>query len=678
MDMTFVIILVIVAIAVALVIAFLMFGQGDNRFTFDIGGAAPRAAGGAGDTSDTAFHTRLSGLQVFSGTVIGALLARLWSMQLVSADSYNKQAESNRTRTISTEAPRGRILDRNGVELVTNRPMLTVVAKPAVADDALACQLLGNLIGMPAQAVRRKVQDTSAGAQSDRTVAADVSRRVVAFIQERPYLFSNVEVVERNARMYPKGSLAAHVLGYTGAISADQLEAQKDSKDAEGGSLDYQLGDTVGQSGVEARYESVLQGVRGEQTVYVDADGNVLDYASSIEPQAGSDIALTIDAKVQEAAEQSLAKTIKKIQETSYPDCKGGSVVCLDVTNGEVIAMASAPTYEPNLFVGGISNADWEELSDEKSGYPLLNRVISGQYPSASTIKPLSTLAALDHDLATSKSTYDCEGTWYGFGKGYAQKCWNKSGHGILDLRNGIVFSCDVVFYEIGKAFFYSNDKEGMQETFRRWGLGSTEGIDLPSEEAGRVPDAEWKENYYSSAPKENRQWQGGDNTNLAIGQGDLLVTPLQMACVYMGLANSGTIYKPHVLKSVLSHEGTGTVMDFQPTENREVDEKGEYFDLIHDALKGVIYEESEAQASHFTNMKETVAGKTGTAESSKGHPHGWFIAYVPYEKPKYVVAANIEYGGFGARTALYVVRDVLGAIYGEPDDSTVEAKGDR
>ena len=672
-----VIIATLLAIVLVALVLLIIINRAEARFTFDIGGATPRAAGGGDNSSEKSFKTRLTGLSIFSGGIIAVLFTKLWSMQLVSADEYAKQAELNRTRTISTAASRGRILDRNGVELVTNRPSLVVVADSEVADNDVVVQHLANVLGMPAMAVRRKIQDQTEGAQSRRTVAVDVSRRVVSYIDEHQYLFEGVYVEERAQRYYPLGSCCAHVLGYTGSPTQEQLaEAAKDTSES---SISYESGDTVGQAGIEYQYESVLQGVRGEQTVYVDADGNVLDYATSIEARNGSDIVLTIDSKVQSAAEDALVKTINKVRNKGNSECRSGSAVCIDVTNGDVIALASYPTFSPNDFVGGISNDDWEKLSSEESDNPLMNRVIAGQYPSASTIKPLSTFAALDFGIADETSSYVCGGYWTGFGEQYGQYCWNHDGHGYVDLRQAITFSCDVAFYEIGKAFYYSDTQDGLQETYRRWGLGESVGIDLPAESIGRVPDAEWKWNYFTYADDVARSWQGGDCTNLVIGQGDMLVTPLQMACVYAGLATHGTVMRPHVLKSVSSHAGDGSVIDFKPEVFREVEQKDSQYSIVDDGLYGVIYEESEAQASHFLNMKETVRGKTGTAERSGEEPTGWFIAYVPAEDPKYVVASCIEQGGFGSDCAMYVVRDIMGAIYDEPDTSTaVDTSGVR
>ena len=657
------------ALVVALgVVLFVRRRQLRDAFKLDIGNAVPTAAGGSDTSTETGFHRRLVGLQIFSGTIIGVLIARLWSMQLVASDDYARQAESNRTRTVTTSAPRGRILDRNGVELVTNRPCLAVSAAPEVVDDEVEMQLLANLIGMPYLAVRRKIQNQNEGAQSKRTVAVDVSRRVVAYIDEHPYLFDGVAVEERTERLYPNGSLAAHVLGYTGTISQEELEWSEDPRNTEG--IKYSAGDIVGQAGVEYQYESVLQGIRGEQVVYVDAYGSVLASSASIEPQSGSDVVLTIDSKVQRQAEESLARVINDIRAAGNKECNAGCAVAMDVTNGEIIALASAPTYNPSVFTGGISYDDWERLSSESSASPLMNRVVSGLYPSASTIKPLGALAALDYNIATPETSFYCSGYWTGFGDDFGQYCWDHYGHGGMNHQTGITYSCDVVFYEIGKGFYVSDTPEGLQATYRAWGLGSETGVDLPSEEAGRVPDAEWKWNYWDTEPDDVRQWQGGDSTNLSIGQGDILVTPLQMCCVYAGLATRGTMWRPHVLKSVRSSTGSGTVIEHSPEITRSVSEDSSAFDLVQRGLEGVIYEESAAQAEHFTNMSETVAGKTGTAERAGREPTGWFIAFVPSDQPKYAIASLVEQGGYGSSSAMYVVRDIMGAIYNEPDTS--------
>lgn len=667
MDLSLLIVIVCAVIAVVFIALFLVFGRSEAAYTFDIGGGAPRASGGRDESAETTYSSRLVGFAAVIGAIFAALLARLWSMQLVSSDEYTKEAESNRTRTVTTAAPRGRILDRNGAEIVSNRSSLTVVADADVADDEVEMQLLANLIGMPRQAVYRKVIDSSEGAQSVRTVATDVSRRVVAYLGEHPAAFSGVSVQQRSQRSYPQGTLAAHVVGYTGTVTAEQLEASG----SDDSSVQYKSGDVVGQAGVEAMYESILQGIRGEQTVYVDSNGKILQSSTKIDPQSGSDVVLTIDSSIQKAAEDSLEKVLTELRQKGKNPA-GGSVVCLDCTNGEVLAMASAPTFSPSIFVGGIANSDWEGLTNEASNYPLLNRAISGQYPSASTIKPFTSFAALDNGIATPQSGYVCNGWWTGLGEAYGMWCYNHDGHGGLDLQQGITFSCDVVFYEIGKGFSNSSNKDGMQQKFRQYGFGSATGIDLPSEAVGRVPDAAWKWDYFSSLPDADREWHPGDYCNIAIGQGDILVTCLQIAHAYSSIANRGPVFKPHVLKCVKSNIGNGSVIDYKVSQTDDISEEDDYRDLVERGLEGVIYEESESQAAHWTNLNVKVAGKTGTGEqTSVGRNICWMVAYAPADDPKYVVAANVDGGDWGSTTAMLVARDVLGQIYGQPDTAT-------
>ena len=399
-------------------------------------------------------------------------------------------------------------------------------------------------------------------------------------------------------------------------------------------------------------------------------------------PQSGSDLVLTIDVNVQKTAEESLARILEE-QRASGRAAVGGSVVVLDCTNGEVLAMASAPTFSPSSFVGGISTADWDALQAEGSNYPMLNRAIAGQYAPGSVIKPLTSFAALDKGIATPQSSWYCTGwwTWSGNQSDTAgMRCWKRSGHGAIGLSGGITYSCDVVFYEIGKGFYYSEtDPEGMQETFRRYGLGSATGIDLPGEEVGRVPDAQWKWDHYKSMgySDEDCTWQGGENANLAIGQGDLLVTSLQMATAYCSIANGGPVWRPHLMRGVRSRIGDGLVSEYRCEQLSNVEEDVGFRDVVAAGMQGVVYEEDPAQTSHWTNLDVTVRGKTGTAEqTASDRSVCWFGAYAPADDPKYVVFSNVDGGSGGGATAMLVVRDVFGQIYGQPDTSTVPVAG--
>ncbi len=668
--------LVIIAglVLLAAVIGSLIFLRGySGKFTFDTkNGTRPKASEGEGNTSGLAYKGRFTMLTAGVGVMFGAILAKLWSMQMVRGDYYEDLSVQNRTRTVTTAAPRGRILDRNGVELVRNRALLAVTAYSDLVDDPVLVRHLSNVLGMPYAAVRRNIRDNTEGAQAQHTIATDVRRSTIAYIQEHAGEFEGVTVVDRTEREYPYGTLACHVLGYTGTITAEQLEPQ-DSEERDEGSIVYETGDIVGQAGVEAQYESLLQGVRGEQTVTVDAAGNVTGQVGEVPPRSGTDIRLTLDVNIQRACEEGLAYAISISKQFGYNEAGNGAMLCLDCTNGEILGMASTPTYDPSVFIGGISNDAWSQLNGDESGNPLLNRAIGGQYMSASTIKPLSALAGLEYGVYSSTRTTTCTGYWTGDGEAYGKWCWDHSGHGVMTLEDGIIYSCDPVFYDIGHDFFYDKDNpEGLQEMFRRWGLGSTTGVDLPSEQAGRVPDAAWKKEYFSDYSDEDRTWNPGDMSNIVIGQGDLLVTPLQMACAYMGIANGGKEYTPHAFLSALARDGEGgDSYRYNETGSKErltAEVDSAYLDLVHSGLKRMIYEESATLAAHFSSLPVTVAGKSGTGEKAGQDPYGWFITYAPYEDPKYVVCGVLEQGGFGGSSTVYGVRDVLGQIYNAPD----------
>ena len=663
------------AILVAAIIGSLIFLHGySGKFTFDTKtGTRPRAKEGEGATPGVSSKSRFKLLTAGVGAVFAAIVAKLWSMQMVSSDYYEELATQNQTRTVTTPAPRGRILDRNGEVLVTNRASLAVVAYRDLASNTVCVRHLANVLGMPYMAVLRNIQDNTEGAQSLHTIATDVRRSTVAYIQEHPDIFPGVRIAERTERSYPYGTLACHVLGYTGSITREQLEAQKNQgEEGREGSIEYQSGDTVGQAGVEYQYESLLQGIRGEQKVNVDASGNVTGQAGAVPPRAGSDIKLTLDLNIQKACEAGIATGVDVSKRLGYK-ATGAAIVCLDCTNGEILGMASYPNFEPSAFVGGISSDLWNELNSDDGGRPLINRAIGGLYMSASTIKPLSALAGMEYGVYTAEMSTVCTGWWTGLGEANGKHCWLHTGHGTRTLETAIRDSCDPVFYDVGKNFFYDKENpEGLQEMFRRWGLGSKTGVDLPSEEAGRVPDAEWKESHFKDWTAEQRAWNAGDMTNIVIGQGDILVTPLQMACAYGGIARKGVEFAPHVLLSSVGRDGSGDAYSYKPKKRLEAGiNNDDEFGVVTRGLHAMIYEEAPSTARHFTNLPVQVAGKSGTGEKTDEDDYGWFITYAPYEDPKYVVACLIEQGGFGSTCAMPAVRTVLGAIYNSPD--TVE-----
>lgn len=636
--------------------------------------AAEAAADTASGRPSEAVRSRFVAVGVLAAAVFGSLTAKLWSMQVLASDMYRAQATENKYTTVATPAPRGLIFDADGVQLVKNRTTLTVLADASVASDHDVVQRLSSVLGIPYNIVRMRITDQSSGAQSQRVVCADARQRDVAFISEHSDAFTGVTIQQRTVREYPFGALAAHVLGYTGTVSEEELASVPDNRTIE-------LGDTVGKSGIEAYYDNVLAGEHGQRRVIVDSQGRVVEVESETPPTRGSDVYLTIRAPVQYVAEMQLMELIAPDNVIGKGKGSGGAIVALDVTDGSVIAMASYPTFDPTMFTGGIAQDVWDLYSTEQSYYPLLNRAISGTYPAASTYKAYTSLAGLKYGFADNKKTWTCGGSWDGFGSGDWQNCWDLEGHGKLNLFKGIRVSCDIVFYEIAKDFYFAGKSQGgnisdtaMQEEIAQFGFGKQTGIDLPGEEIGRIPTPEWKVQHWSDVPTEG-QWYGGDLTNMVIGQGDVLITPLQNAVGYAGVA-TGTMMKPHLLKEVRNNSDTPAVT-YTPEVLGvpEVDPKN--YEQVREALKYVA-RDSEKIVTAFADWgidANTVSSKTGTGEVAGKGDTAWYVCYYPQDKPKYVVATVIEQGGGGAVVAGPVGAAVLGAILAYDKGQLTEVK---
>lgn len=584
-------------------------------------------------------------------TVLLVLLIRLWSMQVVNGATYAAQAESNRVRTITTIAPRGRILDRNGKPLVTNRATLAVVVQPSVRDDDELLTRLSNLLSVPLPELMERVNSVKEAALAPRVVAIDVPLETVAYLSEHESEFPGVEVQTRAIREYPQGKLAAHVLGYTGEISDSEL--------AEAEFSDYDPTDIVGKAGAERAFESVLQGDRGVKLMEVNASGEAQRVIKETDPEPGRDVVLTLDIEVQKITEKALQDALREAHKQKFTKAKGSSAVVLDVKSGEVLAMASTPTYDPSVFLGGISNKEWRSLTSTSSEFPLTNRAIMGQYPAASTFKAFIGMAGLQEGITRQWATYRCAGYWTEMGDQWGKWCWKHSGHGIESLMDGIADSCDVVFYEIGYKF-YKIKGEPLQASLRSWGFGKPLGIELPGEASGRVPDAAWKKAFNENYP-EYQQWLPGDTVNMSIGQGDLLVTPLQIGSTYAGIANNGKVMQPHVLRKVLGSDGSTVI---GPTKKvvHTADVSKRNVDIMDSALRGVTTQGTAGRV--FRGFPIAVSGKTGTAQIAGKDDFAWFVAYAPASDPKYCVVVAVEQGGHGGSVAAPATREILSVLF--------------
>lgn len=621
------------------------------------------------------FRSRFGVLGIIVVVVLSALLVRLWTMQVLNGESFAAQAENNRVREISIQAPRGRILDRNGVPLVTNRSALAVSVDPShedvralltrtwtkdTADDPTSRELdemfgeVATLLGTTPADIWDRVTDVQQEALRPRVVAVDVSMESVAQIAERQTDFPWAVVEEIAVREYPNGNLAAHILGYTGAISEEQF---KNSDEYSG----YERGDTVGKSGVERQYESLLQGDKGWRRIEVNASGRAQGVVSEQAPRPGNDIRLTIDAAVQAVTEDQLDAAIAEAHRQGYNSSRAGAAVVLDIETGEVLASTSRPTYDPAAFLGGISSAEWEALNAKTSEYPLNDRAVMGAYPPASTYKVITAISGMEAGITGENTTYTCTGRWTDMGKQWPKWCWKRTGHGTVSLRGGLKHSCDTVFYEIGYEL-YKRGEEELQATSREFGLGAKTGIDLPGESAGRVPDAAWKKRYNENYP-EYQMWLPGDTVNMSIGQGDMLTTPLQMALVYAGLANDGDIMRPHVLSDVLGSEGD-VIRTIEPEVLHATGVSAELLGVVERGLVDVT--ETGTAKGAFAGFRPTVAGKTGTAQVKGKDDYAWFCAYAPAEDPKYAVAIIVEQGGHGGSVTGPAARNILAHLLGQ------------
>jgi penicillin-binding protein 2 len=587
--------------------------------------------------------------------ILGILLVRLWSMQVLAGESYAVQATDNRVRTVALDAPRGRIFDRNGKPLVTSRPALAVTMETQALNNGAMVGRLAAVLSMRVTAIRRAVTVTKLGPLQARVVKLDIPMTTAAYLAEHSAEFPGVSVDVVPLREYPFGTLAAHVLGYVGEISDVEIAARA-------GKGDYQIGDIVGKTGAESQFEQLLRGDRGVKTLEVDAQGRPRKVLAQRDPIGGRDIVLTIDADVQKVTETALADAIAEAHRQKFRKAQAGAAVVMDVRTGEILAMASLPTYDPSKFLQGLTTDQWKSLNDTSSGYPMNNRAIMSAYPPASTFKAVTGLAGLQAGVTKPDTTFDCVGKWVGMGKAFPKWCWDHAGHGVIAFTDGVAQSCDTVFYTIGYEF-YKQKNEPLQSFARSVGFGSKTGVDLPGEVAGRVPDAKWKAQINKYFP-ENAAWVPGDTVNMAIGQGDMLATPLQVCQIYAGIADNGTIMQPHVLMQVLGADGK-PVLSTAPKPERALPVSAANLKIMQDALLKVTTDGTAKTT--FSGFAVPVAGKTGTAQVYNKDDYAWFVGYAPAKAPKYAVAVLIEQGGHGASVAGPAARMILAKLTGQP-----------
>ncbi len=564
--------------------------------------------------------------------MFGIFVLRLWHLQIIKGSEYKKIDERNRSRVIDIPAPRGVIYDRNNKTLVRNILSFDIsMVSENMPKDTETITRLGRLVGIEPEQMQ-KLAKASANPYEAVELKHDVSFEEVARIEARKIDFPGLQVDVSSAREYLYGQTAAHVLGYLGSPTPRQLKSPEYS--------DIPSREFIGQFGIEKSYDSTLRGIAGKKVVEVDALGNAIKFFRIQKPVRGEDIQLGIDVNMQIEAEKALKD-------------RAGAVVAVKTDTGEILALASSPSFDPNLFVGGINYDDWKGLIDDPRK-PLMNRAIQNQYPPGSTFKPITALAALENDIVSEDTSFFCSGSLF-FGRTF--RCWKEGGHGSISLHKAIVESCDVYFYEIGKRISIDT----IAEYASAFGLGSPTGIELDGETSGIVPSTKWK------LRTKNEKWYQGETLNTAIGQGYLNVTPIQMARLIAAVVNGGKLYKLHLLKSDDRGEKPENIIDIGKA----------HIESVKKALLGVVYEEGGTGWAARSDVV-SIGGKTGTAQVIGGavkgkylpdqyQDHAWFVAFAPEYNPEIAVSVFVEHGGHGGTAAAPIAKRVIEAYFNIP-----------
>ena len=591
------------------------------------------------------------------------LVLRLYFLQVMSGELYAELASESIARQKTVSAPRGNIYDRNGKLLVKSVPVKAVVVEPyTVSKNEDVIKALSGCLDMSYEEIKEKVEKSNVSYMDRIILKQDIDTATMIYLKENSSKFPGVEVVDVYLREYNFGFLASHLLGYTGEIDEDRLKSEIYANDYEGG-------DQIGLTGLEETYESVMKGKKGKIIYEVDPLGKPVSILEETVPISGNDLYLTIDIDLQRVVEKILYESIlevrqKKIKDTDeYYKVPGGAVVVLSPKNGQILAMASYPTFNPELFVGGISLDNWDYLNDPENYYPLINRAVMS-FPPGSSIKIVPAYAGLAEDIISERGRLNCAGVWLGLGKDFPKSCW--SSHGSLDIRGAIKNSCDIYFYQVGYGLFTKNNnmEELLQKYLRIFGFGSLTGIDLSNEDEGLVPDKEWKKDYFKDQAGYS-VWFPGDTVNMTIGQGDLLVTPLQMAQAFSILANRGIEYSPHLIKEIRDSEGNlfpdSSIQEYQDLKLNEY-----FIEIIEDGLVQVVSQGGTA-AGVFRDFPLDiipVAGKTGTAEFYGRQDYAWFASYAPVGNPEYVIVAMLEEAGSGGSNVAPIIEEIYRYLF--------------
>lgn len=626
---------------------------------------------------------RLGMIGVVAVSLFAALFARLWYLQVLVSPEYQLQATAIQQRVVIEPAPRGRILDRNGVRLVDNRLSFVVSLDRTVlrdmgeddrADlfDRLVAELAPHEPGVTVEVLQQRLESNRYSPYQPVPVADDISESLAVYLQERQAEFGGALHVEARAiRTYPYGQLAAHVLGYVGAINDAEYEARVESP------LQYQLTDEIGKSGVEQAYEEVLRGQPGRRVLEVDARGDTIRQIDYEPPVAGHDLYLTIDVRVQAVAEVALKEELDRARGRVMRDgtaqaAPAGSVVVEDPNDGSVLAMASYPTFQPAGLTDGIDDAEFAYVFGEEAHVPALNRAIQGQYAPGSTFKLVTAYAGLASGIIVPETPWVDRGVYTVPNCSGGRCTFRNAGsqaHGTVNLARSITVSSDTYYYNLGAQFWIQRDTYGdpIQDAATLFGLGADTGIPLANELSGWIPTPENTIARHEENPTAfpNAEWYTGNNVNIAVGQGDVVVTPLQLANAYVPLANGGTLLAPNIARQVTA-AGDPTQVEriFEARPVRTIAFQPGWREALMAGFVGVTQDDDGTAYGTFSGFPNwVVAGKTGTAQVNNRADTSLFVGFAPAEAPQYLAAAILEESGFGGAAAGPLVRRIFESI---------------
>jgi penicillin-binding protein 2 len=614
-----------------------------------------RSTGGKPPTLTPKVALRIAILGGIALTLLGVLIMRLWFLQVISSEAYAAKAEGNRLRTVVDEGPRGNILDRHGAVIVGTRPSYNLVIRPQDVPEDRKDGVLDKLavkLRVPRKDLDAKVEEGEKTPYQETVLDTNVPVNLRRYIAERPWDFPGISLKPTFIRDYRDGRLAAHVLGYTGPIFAEQVDAYRKKG--------YLGNERVGKTGMEAEYEQWLRGKAGERKIEVDVTGQPVGErpVSVTSPQPGNDLMLSIDLKTQRALESAIQR---RVDGALYST--GGAGVALNPKTGEVLALASYDTFRPAAFADGDSK-EIERYYNAKSD-PLTDRATTGLYAAGSTFKIVSAIAGLEGDYIQPTQLIDSPSTITIYKQPFSN--FRQEHHGLVDLPTALEVSSDTYFYQLGKKFYETKGRSPLKEMARQFGFDEPTGIDLPDESAGTVPDPAWLKEHFSADKGYSSEWRNykpGYDIQLAVGQGFLQVTPLQMAVAYAAIANGGTIVTPTIGKKVLGPGGR-ELQDLaggKPSRRLDVDPSN--IEAVQQGLWLAAHGPDGTSTAVFGNVPVDVAGKTGTAEAPPGEDHSWYVGYAPFDNPEIVVAIVIERAGTGASSAAPAVCETMAAYF--------------